>query len=283
MPQPGGFGDPEPERIPSSYYARATGPRLVTPRRRFDPRRARLLDGLRGLSIARRAVLVLGSLLGIIWAVQVAWHHALGLLGLLVIATTVLGTNAWDLRSRVPLLGSPRPLTGFAGWAVLGVLLVVFGLAARPASTSTAPRLGEGVARAATPAGRPTATPLLAPSAVPIVTNPTATPEPTPTPRPPATATPVGSRITIILMPPPFNARRGQSVAFSIRTTAHTACSIAIGYAGAPALPPAMPDAAGNASWTWLVGPQAPLGRWPIRVTCGTGSGNTTITIVAGA
>ena len=282
MQQPGGFGDPQPEPIPSSYYARATGPRLVTPWRAPEPRLGRLLDGLRGLSNPRRVVLALGSLLGIGWSVQLPWHHALGLLGLLVIATTVLGTNAWNLRSRVPLLGSPQRLSTFAGWAVLGVLLVVSGLAARPASSSTAP-LGDGVARATTPAVRQTATPILAPSAAPIVTNPTATPEPTPTPRPPAKATPVGSRITIILMPPPFSARRGQSVAFSIRTTAHTACSIAIGYPGAPALPPAMPDAAGNVSWTWLVGPQAPLGRWPIRVTCGTGSGSTSITIAAGA
>src|SRR5262249_57238908 len=142
------------------------GAGLGTPWQGAKLRLGQLLDGLRGLSIARRAVVVLGSLLGIVWAVQVPWHHALGLLGLLVIATTVLGTNAWDLRSRVPLLGSPRRLIAFAGWAVLGVLLVVFGLAARPASTSTAPRLGEGVARAATPAGRPTPTPILAPSAV---------------------------------------------------------------------------------------------------------------------
>jgi hypothetical protein len=78
-----------------------------------------------------------------------------------------------------------------------------------------------------------------------------------------------------------ISAIRGQRIAFSVRTTAHTACSIAIGYASAPALPPALPNAAGDASWTWIVGRQAPLGTWPITVGCGTGSGKTTISIGA--
>lgn len=280
MQQAQSFGDPPPEPIPSSYYACGPRTQSVEPRR-SERSRGRLLDGLRGLSTARRAALAAGSLLGIIWAVQLPWHHALGLLGLLVMATTVLGTNAWDLRRRVPLLGSLRRRTAFTGWAVLSVLLVISGVAARPASTSTAP-LNDRVSRMTTPAAQPTATPISTPPALPLVTNPTATPEPTPTPTHRPTVTPAGSGITIILMPPPFTARRGQTVAFSIRTTTHTACSIAIGYANAPALPPAMPDAAGNVSWTWLVGRQAPLGTWPIRVTCGTGSGNTTITILAG-
>jgi hypothetical protein len=282
LQQSRGFGDPPPQPIPSSYYARGTWTRSVAPGRGSKPSRRRLLDGFRGLSTARRAVLAAGSLPGIFWAVQLPWHHALGLLGLLVIATTVLGTNAWDLRRRVPLLGSSRRPNVFAGWALLSVLLVVSGVAARPASSSTAP-LGDGVTRMTTPAPQQTPTPTPAPPAVPVVNNPTATPEPTPTPTHQPTASPTGSGITIILMPPPFSARRGQTVAFSIRTTAHTACSIAIGYANAPALPPAMPDAAGNVRWTWLVGRQAPLGTWPIRVTCGTGSGNTAITILPGA
>src|SRR5215831_10051311 len=117
-----GSDEPQPEPIPPSYGAR--GPR-------WGP--GRVIRGLASLSRIQLAALALGGILGAVWAVQLPWHPALGLLGLLVITTAVLATGAWGLRRRVPLLGSPSRRSAVVGWALLGGLLVVAGLASRPA------------------------------------------------------------------------------------------------------------------------------------------------------
>jgi hypothetical protein len=63
-------------------------------------------------------------------------------------------------------------------------------------------------------------------------------------------------------------ARQGGSATLRARTAPATACTIAIGYSGAPTPAGMTSDASGNVSWTWRVSDNAPNGTWPVTVTC---------------
>jgi hypothetical protein len=104
---------------------------------------------------------------------------------------------------------------------------------------------------------------------------PTATP--TATPRPSPTAAAATAAVTI--PGGSLSARRVQRVTLVARATPGAECSIDIGYQGAPRLDPAAADRTGVVSWTWRVGAQAPLGTWPITVSCGGATAATHITV----
>jgi hypothetical protein len=81
----------------------------------------------------------------------------------------------------------------------------------------------------------------------------------------------------------PLSARHGQSTALVVKTSPNTACSIQVVYKSGPShaqgLVPKTSDSAGNVSWSWIVGSNTTLGQWPIYVTCGSASGQTSITV----
>ena len=146
-----------------------------------------------------------GYLAILIWVLAgLSGKPGVSVFGLVVLAIVFLVSNAWDMRSRLPLLGSSKRLAAVAGWAIVAVLFVsTWGWAAAetpPSSNATSFKSGTGgvgggtgsttkpdAASAATPT--PTATPTA--TATPSPT-PTANPTPAPTPRataPPAAAT----------------------------------------------------------------------------------------------
>ncbi len=123
------------------------------------------------------------------------------------------------------------------------------------------------------PSGGPTSAPAL----TPLAAAPTATPAPTPTVRGTASPAPV----PITLLDAPLHAQRGDTVALRAITAPGATCAIAVGYASAPALAPAVASGAGRVSWSWTLNHRAPEGTWPINVSCGGGTASTTITITA--
>lgn len=125
---------------------------------------------------------------------------------------------------------------------------------------------------AAPPTSTPTAT--AAPTAAPT-SAPTVTPTAPPPPPPPAA--------TVTFLNAPLTVAHGQTATLAARTSPNTGCFIVVMYKTGPStaagLSPATSDGAGNVSWTWLVGSRTTPGTWPITVTCGAASNNTTITV----
>jgi hypothetical protein len=63
---------------------------------------------------------------------------------------------------------------------------------------------------------------------------------------------------------------RGHRATLVARVAPVRRCSIAVYYKNGPAhLNPKMLVGGGLVSWTWVVGRSTPLGRWPIKVACG--------------
>lgn len=117
------------------------------------------------------------------------------------------------------------------------------------------------------------------PQAADIAPAPTVyaqTPVP-PTPTPSPTRAPSAS--AVVFVDAPLTAERGDQVTVRVRTTAHTTCSITIGYPSAPSLSPTESGADGAVAWTWQVRNKAPRGTWPLAVTCGSSTASTHITI----
>ena len=96
---------------------------------------------------------------------------------------------------------------------------------------------------------------------------------PTPTPTRAPTALPVA------FINAPLSTDRGEEVTVRVRTAAHTACTVTIGYPSAPGLSPAESGGDGVVAWTWQVRKNAPRGTWPLAVTCGGSTASTQITI----
>lgn len=74
---------------------------------------------------------------------------ALLLLGVDALARMLLATNAWDLRSRVPLFNSPSKLKAASGWGLLlllGFVALSVGVTTPPKTPSTASGLLPGLA-----------------------------------------------------------------------------------------------------------------------------------------
>ena len=241
------------------------------------------------------------------WLLQVlVGRVGLAVFALAILATVWLALNAWNLRSRVPLLSSSSRGQHLAGWAVLGlILLFSFSWSqASPAAPIASVNHNTGVG-----GGSSTTQPqaLATSTAEPTATKSSATPSPTPTTTP--TATPAAKTVatqapapthpatpapTQAPAPPPaafvsfpngaVSASPGQTALLSVATTPNSACSIEVDYYSGPShaqgLVPKTSDAAGRVSWAWIVGTRTTPGQWPITVTCGSASGQTYINVV---
>lgn len=64
----------------------------------------------------------------------------------------------------------------------------------------------------------------------------------------------------------------GQNVSLQLRTNPAAKCKISVVYDKTPSkdsgLMPKIADEYGMVSWTWTVDASAPLGNWPVKVTC---------------
>lgn len=64
----------------------------------------------------------------------------------------------------------------------------------------------------------------------------------------------------------------GANAAVTIKTKPNALCHIAVTYNNVPStdsgLSPKKADAFGSVTWTWTVGPNTPVGAWPVSLTC---------------
>lgn len=208
-------------------------------------------------------------LVGAIFIAQIPWNHALGLLGLLMLATALLAAGAWGLKSRVPLLRSDNLLLTAGAWGVISGLLLITALLSLTGPSSLLPSR-HGAGQTASPYGR-AAVPspvVLAPAPTPTTIS-VATPRVTPTPTPAA----------VTFLEASLSAQRGQTVTLRVRTAPESECTIEVGYPSAPDLDDATSDGVGNVSWSWRVGEHVQSGIWPITVSCSTGTASTQISV----
>jgi len=165
-------------------------------------------------------------------------------------------------RFRPPRLGARGRLAAAVAASGIVLLGVLIGLATHRSSSAGGTAPGPRHPQAADIAPAPT---VYAQTPVP------ATPTPTPTRAPTA--------LPVVFVDAPLSTDRGEQVTVRVRTPAHTACSITIGYPSAPALSPTESGADGVVAWTWQVRKNAPRGTWPLAVTCGGSTASTHITI----
>lgn len=174
-------------------------------------------------------------LLGIIWLVTAPLFGIAFLL--LALAVGAVATDAWGIRSRVPVLNSPNRVAQVGGWVGLALMsIIILALAGAPyaedsdgdsgASQETRSLAGVGTSSpsqslAASPAPSPSASPDPIPSPSPTAApqaTPTATPQPTPSPSPTAAPTPTPTATptptsTPVPTPTPISAPTPQPVA----------------------------------------------------------------------
>jgi hypothetical protein len=131
--------------------------------------------------------------------------------------------------------------------------------------------------------GDATTTPLASiPSAIattpsPAVKSPVAkSPAPTKSPAPPA-------KTVVAFLNAPLTVARNHYATLKAKTAARISCSIDVEYASgsstAAGLVAKTSDSTGQVSWTWKVGGRTTIGTWPITVTCGSGSAQTSIKV----
>jgi micrococcal nuclease len=114
---------------------------------------------------------------------------------------------------------------------------------------------------------------------------PSATPTPVATPTPAATPAPAPEPVaaSISFVNGPLTARHGQATTLIVKTAPNTGCSIRVVYKSGPSTAQGLgaktSDGAGNVSWSWIVGSRTTLGQWPIYVTCGSASDQTSINV----
>jgi micrococcal nuclease len=112
--------------------------------------------------------------------------------------------------------------------------------------------------------------------------SPATTESAAPMSTPPTTASNYpGTAITFVNGP--LTVGQGQNATIQVKTNPNTLCSIEVDYKSGPStaagLLPKTSDNAGNLSWTWKVGANTTPGSWPITVTCGNASRQTSITV----
>jgi hypothetical protein len=94
---------------------------------------------------------------------------------------------------------------------------------------------------------------------------------PLPEPRKPDPNAPVGVAVQSLTSP----VLPGTNVSLIVRTTAEADCTIIVKYDETEVkdsgLVPKKADEYGMVSWTWTVDEAAPLGTWPVDVTCAYG------------
>jgi hypothetical protein len=93
-----------------------------------------------------------------------------------------------------------------------------------------------------------------------------------------ATSTTASTRLVSITSP----ARRNSYATLVARVVPAHRCSIAVYYKSGPSHAQGLypkgpaPGGGGRISWTWKVGGNTTLGRWPIKVNCGSAGAFTT-------
>ena len=265
------------------------------------------VPGFRSGKPIKQVLASVGYIVILVWVVGgLNGKVGLTVFGLVVLAVVLLVSNAWNIRSRLPLLGSSRRQVSVAGWAIVAALFVstwAWAAAETPTSSrATSLKSGTGGVgggtlsttkpeSASTPSPKATSTPTSTPTPTTPTPSPTSTPTPAPTPRP-ATPAPIQpapvqpapvQAATVAFVNAPLSARHGTATTLIVKTSPNTGCSIEVDYKSGPStaqgLGPKTSDAAGNVSWTWIVGSRTTLGQWPIYVTCGSASGQTHITV----
>lgn len=275
-----------PDPIPASLYARPVGATV-----KAAPKRAwyRPIPGFRTGRRWKQAVAVCGYLLIGAWLLQTPSNPKLGLLGVLSLATVLLATNAWGIRSGMPVLKSGNPLVAGIGWSAIAIILIAAAAWEQPPTGPSSQSASSIVAR--TPASSPSVPVSSGSTSVPTAThssNPTPsptpspipTPTPTPTPKPsPSPAPPAETPITFVNGP--LTASPGQTVTLYVKTSPGANCTITVNYASGPStaggLTPKNADGAGNVSWTWKVGTRTAPGSYAIDVSCGNSTAATTL------
>jgi flagellar basal body-associated protein FliL len=67
-------------------------------------------------------------------------------------------------------------------------------------------------------------------------------------------------------------AAQGSNAMVSIQTLASSKCTISVVYGTVPAvdsgLVPKTADPYGSVTWSWTISPTAPIGTWPVKITC---------------
>ena len=151
------------------------------------------VPGFRSGSPIKAVFASVGYLVILVWVLAgLSGKPGLSVFGLAVLAIVLLVSNAWDIRSKLPLLGSSKRLVAVSGWAIVAVLFIsTWGWAAvetQPSSNATSLKSGTGGVGGGSDS---TTKPELASTPTPTPTaTPTRTPTPTPTPTPKATAPP---------------------------------------------------------------------------------------------
>ncbi len=246
-----------PDPIPSSLYERS----------RVAPAAGRRSSGrgsatnFRSWSPWKQVLAIAVSLVGVAFVAQTPWRPALGLLGLLTLATVLLAANTWGLQNRVPFMRSEHPLLAGGAWGVIGgvLLLVAILTLVGPSPSSSSPRSAT----------------LMAPRPSPVAVAPT--PGTIPLTVPGVTATPTPESVTFL--DAPLYVERGHTATLHAQTAPDSDCSIDVGYPSPPELDEATSDGSGIVSWSWRVGRRMEPGSWPITVSCRTGTGTTQITV----
>ena len=201
------------------------------------------------------------SIVGVAFVAQTPWKPALGLLGLLTLATVLLAADTWGLKSRVPFMRSEHSLLAGGAWGVIGGVLLLVAILALvgPGSFSSSPRSATLMAPRPSPVSL-APTPATIPVTVPSVTT-------TPTPE------------SVIFLDAPLYVERGHTAILRAQTAPDSDCSIEVGYPSPPELDEATSDGSGIVSWSWKVGRRVEPGSWPITVSCRTGTGTTQMTV----
>src|SRR5919201_5343957 len=111
--------------IPPSYYQRSPGNVSPpspptgdgTPPNRPGPREPwRAIPGFRTGRRWKQVVAVIGYLIIAVWLVQIGTNPGLGIFGLLSLSAVWLGTNAFGIRTKIPVFRSPNPLAAGGAW-----------------------------------------------------------------------------------------------------------------------------------------------------------------------
>src|SRR5215813_8007177 len=251
-----------PDPIPSSLYerSRVAPPAGLTGGSRRSSGRGSATN-FRSWPPWKQVLAIAVSLVGVAFVAQTPWRPALGLLGLLTLATVLLAADTWGLQSLVPFMRSEHSLLAGGAWGVIGGVLLLVAILALvgPGLSSSSPR----------------SAPLMAPRPSPVSLAPT--PATIPVTVPGVTATPTPESVTFL--DAPLFVERGHTATLHAQTAPDTDCSIEVGYPSPPELDEATSDGNGIVSWSWKVGKRVEPGSWPITVSCRTGPGSTQITV----
>ena len=212
--------EPKPALIPASFYAAqhqsgsappapppADSPPPMAPpgggSGRIPPGPSafgwwRKVPGFRTGTRWKQLVAILGYLIIAAWIVQIPTRPALGMLGFLSLAAVWLASNAFGLRTKVPVFRSANRLAAAGVWTALAIAIFVTAALAQPPASNPNTGVGTGPsvspspsslaqAISPSPATQPSAAATPSPSPKP---SPTPSPTPSPSPAPPSQTSP---------------------------------------------------------------------------------------------